>query len=81
MGGGSLSVLFANYYSVSFTMLKKLLLILNCLYYSTFEKLETIGSSHCSSEVTNLTSIHEDTGSILGFTQSVKYLALSCAVV
>ena len=39
------------------------------------------GSSHCSSAVTNLTSIHEDWGSIPGLTQWVKDLALPRAVV
>ena len=35
-----------------------------------------LGSSHCGSAVTNLTSIHEDMGSIPALTQWVKYLAL-----
>ena len=33
-------------------------------------------SSHCGSEVTNLTSIHEDMGSIPGHAQWIKALAL-----
>ena len=35
-----------------------------------------IGSSHCGSMVTNLTSFHKDAGSILGLTQWVKDPAL-----
>ena len=35
------------------------------------------GSSHCGSTVTNLTSTHEDLGSIPGLTQWGKYLMLA----
>ena len=35
-----------------------------------------LGSSHCGSAVKNLTSIHEDTGSIPGLAHWVKDLAL-----
>ena len=39
-------------------------------------------SSHCGSEVTNQTSIHEDTGSIPDLAQWVKGsgIAMSCSV-
>ena len=40
-----------------------------------------IRSSHCGSVVTNLTSIHEDAGSIPVLAQWVKNMALSWAVV
>ena len=39
------------------------------------------GISYCDSTVTNLTSIHEDTGLIPGPAQWVKDLALLCAAV
>ena len=35
-----------------------------------------LGSSHCGSVVTNLTSVHEDAGSIPGLAQWVKNQAL-----
>ena len=41
----------------------------------------SLRSSHCGSAVTNLTSIHENAGSIPGLTQWVKYLALPWSVV
>ena len=37
---------------------------------------ETESNSHCGSAVMNLTSIHEDAGSIPGLTQWIKDLAL-----
>ena len=39
-------------------------------------KIIHLGSSHCGSVEMNLTSIHEDTGSIPGLAQWVKDLAL-----
>ena len=44
-------------------------------------KTTPIGSSHCGSVVTNLTSIYEDAGSTPGLTQWVKDPALLWAVV
>ena len=39
---------------------------------STPSKRQSSRSSHCGSDVTNLTSIHEDAGSIPGLTQCLK---------
>ena len=47
---------------------------LNCERLSVLK--EKFGSSQCGSVVTNLTSVHEDTGSIPGLAQGVKDLAL-----
>ena len=41
----------------------------------------SLGSSHCSSAVTNQTSVHEDVGSIPGLTQRVKDPLLPWAMV
>ena len=71
-------LLFCVYNSMIFSIFKELCyyhhnLISECFYYPIKE---ILGSSRGGSTVTNLTSIHEDVGSIPGFAQWVKNLAL-----
>ena len=50
-------------------------------YQILLEEIKDLGSSHCGSVVTNLTSIYEDAGLIPGLAQWVKDLALPWAAV
>ena len=52
-----------------------------CSDKKTYWKFEIRGSSHCGTAEKNLTSIHEDVGSIPGLTQCVGDPALPRAVV
>ena len=77
---GSWAIAITNNVSGVFTITNNVLKILGEMELpSWLSRLRTqhCGSSHCGAVETNLTSIHEDAGSIPGLTQWVGDLALS----